>query len=201
VPGGYRVQLARLLAARGIRVRFVGTIATNPTSGLTDAGQRHDGHPGWQSSEVLDHLAAWQVPRPDVILVHLGTNDLRRGHATPAQAAARLGHLLIALQARFPHASVVVAAIVPSGPVGQCDSATSEYDDLVRALVRQQAQLGHRVALADAWARFNSGSCSTRSGLLSGDRIHPSVRGYAALARTFAEVVAPLATSGRTLTP
>ncbi|MDX6273958.1 MAG: hypothetical protein QOJ92_1168 [Frankiales bacterium] len=201
VPGGYRVQLVRALASRGIRVHFVGTMTTNPAAALTGAGQRHDGHPGWQTSEVLAHLAGWKVPPPDVVLVHLGTNDLRHGRASPAEAAARLEQLLSALSSRFPQASLVVATIVPSGRAGQCDVTTSEYDGLVRELVRQQALMGRRVSLADAWSEFNYGPCTTRPGLLSRDAVHPSAAGYRLLGQAFAEVVAPLVESGRTLTP
>lgn len=35
VPGGYRAPLARALAGRGIRVHFIGTLATNPSSVLS----------------------------------------------------------------------------------------------------------------------------------------------------------------------
>jgi lysophospholipase L1-like esterase len=201
VPGGYRASLARLLAVHGVQVHFVGTSSGNPSPALAAAGQRHDGHPGWQISDVLAHIQDWQVPPPDVVAVSLGTNDLVRGHVTPAVAAARLGHLLTVLTSRFPSATVVVATIVPRGRAGRCDAETREYDGMVRAVVRQQALLGRQVLLADVWSAFTYGACSTRARLLSRDHLHPSAAGYGVLARVLADVVEPLAPARRTLTP
>lgn len=200
VAGGYRAPLARALASRGTRIRYVGTIATNPSPLLTGAGQRHDGHSGWQTSQVLDAFGSWQVARPDVVIVSLGTNDLLHGRVTPAVAAARLGHLVTAVTTRFPAADVLVATIVPHGPAGSCDQTTREYDGRVRLLVRQSALLGLRVHLVDSWAAFTYGACSARGGLMSRDGIHPNRAGYRLLARVIGDVLEPVAKGRRTLT-
>jgi lysophospholipase L1-like esterase len=201
VPGGYRAALARDLRARGVGVHFVGTVATNPSVRLDTSGQRHDGHPGWQISDVLAHIGGWHVPTPDVVLVSLGTNDLRRGRVEPEVAAERLEVLISTLTQRFPAADVVVATVIPTGAAGACDDRTREYDGLVRSLVDRLALTGMRVTLADSWAAFTWGACSTRASLLSRDHLHPSAAGYAVLGRVFADVVAPLARERRTLSP
>lgn len=198
VRGGYRLPLARGLLARGVRVHYVGTTAGNPAPGLAEFGQRHDGHSGWQTSDVLDHLGSWSVPTPDVVVLALGTNDLRH-HATPETAVFRLGQIVNALTARFPAATVVVTAIVPSGSAGTCDARTRAYDGLVRQLVADETLLERRVVLADVWASYTSGSCATRRGLLSRDQIHPTAAGYRLMGSVLTDVLARLAKSGRTL--
>lgn len=200
VRGGYRLPLARGLLARGVRVHYVGTTATNPAPGLAGFGQRHDGHSGWRTSDVLEQLPAWSVPTPDIVILALGTNDLRH-QSTPEGTVFRLGQLVVMLTERFPAATVVVTAIVPSGPAGHCDATTREYDGLVRALVEEQSLLGRRVELADVWASYTSGACTTRRGLLSRDRIHPTAAGYTAMGAVLTDVLARVADARRTLDP
>lgn len=200
VRGGYRLPLARGLLARGVRVHFVGTSTANAAPALAGFGQRHDGHSGWQTSDVLSALPGWSVPTPDVVVVALGTNDLRH-HVTPEGAAFRLGQIVRSLAERFPDATLVATAIVPSGAAGRCDATTREYAGLVRELVADQVLLGRRVALADVWASYTSGACTTRRGLLSSDRIHPTAAGYTVMGAVLTDVLAQVATARRTLNP
>lgn len=198
VRGGYRLPLARGLLARGVRVHYVGTTTGNPSPRLAGFGQRHDGHSGWRTDDVLEHLPSWSVPTPDVVLLALGTNDLRQ-HSTPESTVLRLERLVVLLAERFPAATIVVTAVAPSGSAGECDTTTREYDGLVRALVEEQSLLGRQVELADVWASFTSGACTTRRGLISGDRIHPTATGYSAMGAALTEVLARVARARRTL--
>ena len=201
VAGGYRAVLARYLASEGTRIRFVGTLRTNPSPALTSAGEQHDGHSGWQTSRVLASFASWHVPTPDVVIVSLGTNDMLHGHVTPDVAADRLARLVTAVTARFPKADVLVATIIPRGAAGTCDAMTREYDGRVRALVSDSEAAGLRVHLVDSWAAFTYGACSLRAGLLSRDGIHPNRAGYGVLGRAIGDVLEPIAVARRTLNP
>lgn len=201
VRGGYRLPLARGLLDHGVRVHYVGTSAGNAAPGLTGFGLRHDGHSGWTTADVLDRLPSWSVPTPDVVVVALGTNDLRHHRSTPESAVFRLGQIVRSLSERFPLTTVVVTAIVPSGTAGGCDATTREYDGLVRQLVGEQVLLGRRVELADVWASYTSGACTTRRGLLSRDRIHPTAAGYSVMGSVLVDVLARVAEARRTLRP
>lgn len=200
VRGGYRLPLARGLLGRGVRVHYVGTTTANPAPGLAAFGQRHDGHSGWRTADVLAQLPGWSVPTPDVVVLALGTNDLRQ-QSTPEGTVFRLGQLVMMLTERFPAATVVVTAIVPTGAAGRCDVTTREYGGLVRELVREQSLLGRRVELADVWASYTSGGCTNRGGLLSRDRIHPTAAGYTVMGAVLTDVLARVAVARRTLKP
>ena len=41
----------------------------------------HDGHGGFRTDELADNVHGWlaQIEKPDIVLVHAGTNDLLQG--------------------------------------------------------------------------------------------------------------------------
>ena len=81
---GYRKPLKDSLTAAGYEVDFVGTLSDGSDAGLNDA--EHDGHGGWSADQIVDgrfsqpgagKLLDWlPAVKPDVILLHIGTNDL-----------------------------------------------------------------------------------------------------------------------------
>ncbi|WP_013320685.1 GDSL-type esterase/lipase family protein [Gloeothece verrucosa] len=81
----YRYPLYCMLRERGINVDFIGSLktgldpqATWPDCKTVPFDRDHEGHYGWTTSKVRDHLASWlqTYPHPpDVVLLHLGTND------------------------------------------------------------------------------------------------------------------------------
>jgi lysophospholipase L1-like esterase len=230
-PGGYRTGLDQLLGEAGVAHHFVGTWSANssPTLDLQDQA-RHDGHGGYRVDQVrrdLDGLAygptdlggrwltrpgAANAINPDVVLVHLGTNDIlqdwdtrrfptRTRHAdlaSPAQRAtfvadltARLSDLLLSVHTLRPHAEIVVATIVPID-VPVFAETTADYAAAVRVLVTRVRSRGVPAVLADAYAAFVRGAPPgdrVAPGLLCQDAVHPSAAGYAVLARTFASVL------------
>ncbi|MCA1713108.1 MAG: GDSL-type esterase/lipase family protein [Actinobacteria bacterium] len=226
-PGGYRGVLHALLDAEGVPHAFVGAQNGNPSPLLTrDAQDRHDGHPGYLIDQVTRGLTGasgggtdgggrWLLGRgtrapisPDVVLVHLGTNDIIRGYdpgtryptgtgkpdlASPQQRALFVAHmtgrlrtLLDTLHRYRPRATVVVATVLPIG-FGACDPVTPEYARSVQRLVEEQRAAGRPVRVADAFAAFadiGPTGCTIRPGMLS-DTVHPTAAGYALLGRVF----------------
>jgi lysophospholipase L1-like esterase len=227
-PGGYRDPLNALLDTLDVPHTFVGTANGNPSPALTQAGQdRHDGHPGYRVDQVTRALTgvsdgptdgggSWLLGhgsrrplQPDVVLLHLGTNDVLSGDDAATRYPTKTGkpdfssarqravfeaHLLTRLRTLLdtlhryrPHATVVVATIVPIGSAF-CDAVTPEYAPMVRGLVGQLRAAGRPVVLADAFAAYADtarGGCKIRPGLLS-DTVHPTQLGYAVLADVFA---------------
>jgi lysophospholipase L1-like esterase len=81
----YRLPLAHLLADAGAAFDFIGSLTNglNPQAAWPEHkgvpfDRDHEGHYGWKTAAVRDHLAEW-MPKwggaPDIVLVHLGTND------------------------------------------------------------------------------------------------------------------------------
>ncbi|HEX5742185.1 MAG TPA: SGNH/GDSL hydrolase family protein [Pilimelia sp.] len=202
---GYRAALRAKLAARGAAVDFVGDAATGAFG-----DPEHSGHPGW-TIDQLHHgntrstataaagaVADWvRAADPDVILLHIGTNDLKydahryrrpvRDRILREQALApqRLSRLIDHLRRLRPRATVVVARIVPSRQVS-VDRNVARYNARIPAVVR--AKRTSRVRLADM------------SGLNPltdlADVLHPNARGYAVMAHRWYRALEPLLRRG-----
>ena len=235
-PGGYRTSLDQMLTRAGIDHQFVGSWTANssPTLDL-EKENRHDGHGGYRVDQIrsdLDGIAHgssdmggyWLIGRktsaaltPDVVLVHLGTNDIlqrwdprrfptkdgradlsssRQRSIFVSDLTDRLADLVTRLHTLRPHSLVVLSTIVPIDIPAFADT-TAAYADSVRRLVVRLNATHVPVALADAYSTFVSTAppgSRVAPGLMSGDGIHPTPAGYAVLARVFATVL-----EGRTL--
>lgn len=230
-PGGYRTALDQLLGEAGIAHHFVGNWLANSSVTLDAQDQaRHDGHNGYRVDQVrsdLDGLAdgssdlggrwltrpgAAGALNPDVVLIHLGTNDIfqrwdtrafrtRDHHADLGSATQRalfvadltdrLNGLVLRIHELRPHAEIVVATVVPIDLPVLADTAAA-YAVAVRRLVSQLRSQRLPVALADAYAAFMRGAPPgdrVAPGLICPDGVHPTAAGYALLAHTFASVL------------
>ena len=106
--GSYRIPVAQALEQWNITTTTVGSLTAGPTSSPA-VGQHHEGHPGWTIEQVASISAQWTKTKPDVITIHLGTNDNREPSAS---AVASLRALLGTIDAALPTADVFVASIL-----------------------------------------------------------------------------------------
>jgi lysophospholipase L1-like esterase len=226
-PGGYRGPLDQLLLRGEVAHRFIGVQSGNATPVLAAEGQdHHDGHPGYRIDQVTADLAGSPHNRgdagghwltglgsrpaltPDIVLIHLGTNDIiedydpvatgrPRPHATrnpkqfAADMAARLQLLVDTIHRLRPRARIAVATIAPLG-WPQFAPVVAEYAAAVTRLVDRERARHHAVVLADVRAAFASTAATSSSYapvLLSPDKIHPSAAGYALMATVFERAV------------
>ncbi len=105
---GYRVGLAQLASQAGESIDFVGTLQHGPPE-LAD--KDHEGHGGWRIDQLTPNIASWMASgRPDIVLLHIGTNDVAENHEM-AQAPARLQALLESICRNGPGVRLVVASI------------------------------------------------------------------------------------------
>jgi acyl-CoA thioesterase-1 len=174
VPGAYRTVLWQRLVERDHdRIDFVGSESGGPPR-LGD--QDHEGHPGWcidgpcsgsGTDLELPRVDDWmRRSRPDVVSVHLGTNDLLRG-ASGATVAERLDRLLTRIYADGPDTHVVVVQIIDVADRPEHDA----YDALVPQVAAKHRAEGRRTTVVDL------------SDLLSipadyRDGVHPTQAGY-----------------------
>ncbi len=85
----YRKELYDSLKTGGYVVNdeiFVGTLINGES--VADFDPDHEGHPGWQAEEIVagipgsgdGKLSEWLVAEePNIVLLHIGTNDVNRG--------------------------------------------------------------------------------------------------------------------------
>ena len=103
---GYRRRLDSLLTAAGYQVNFIGSLSGGEPQ---DFDRDNEGHPGWfagspsypdnMSQDMGYNLTSFlNANPPNVILLHMGTNDIGEDGATwektATQAAQRVGNLL-----------------------------------------------------------------------------------------------------------
>jgi lysophospholipase L1-like esterase len=150
---GYRQELVRLLAERGIRARMVGA----QSSGAAVMARPH--HEGWPGKGI--NTLVWRVRvgvlekwRPDVVLLLIGSNNLWRSMTDrrpvrPLWAwywVARLVRLVVAISRRAPQAWVLLGQPVTPADAGR---ALRIYRRGIGALGRLLAALGSRVVVVD----------------------------------------------------
>lgn len=159
---GYRSRLERRLAAAGLPVDFVGSRDAGPP-GLDDG---HEGHSGWTISRLARRVDRWLAAyRPDVVLLHIGTNDVRvNGYRRGA--AKRLGVLLNRIRRDRPGAQIFVARITGSRQA-RLQRRINVYNRGVRRMVAARhdprLHLVNQAAVRAPW-------------------LHPNDAGYAAMA-------------------
>eukprot|EP01079_Euglenida_sp_SAG-EU17-18_P009413 gene9413-1693_t len=102
--GGYRTLLHDKLAAAGKPTTFVGL--------QSNGGTNHSGFPGWTTQGLLNILPKWAALRPDVITLHIGTNNIGNDQFCNGTITG-LKDLLAGISKSLPDTEVFVASIIP----------------------------------------------------------------------------------------
>jgi lysophospholipase L1-like esterase len=166
----YRAPLWNLLTGEGHTLDFVGS---RQAGQLPD--RDHEGYSGGLISEVAGFAHA-AVPRfrPNVVTLHIGTNDVDRG-VDLAGAPGRLGAVIDQILADSPGVVVLVATIVPIRDAAK-QARVDQYNRSVHDVVQQRLNQGKRVRAVDT-------SAVTAADLPDG--LHPNDGGYAKMAAAF----------------
>jgi lysophospholipase L1-like esterase len=180
---GYRSQLFKLIVAGKQKVTFTGSLTNGPTtvSGQTFPSM-HEGHPGWTIDPGYNMISSSYggisslVPspalngNPNIILLHIGTNDLFARDT--ANMSTRLEALLDKIAANAPSALIVLAQITPRGTT---DAALTTYNGRIPGIVQSHAAKGQHIIGVDM-------SKLPVPADLSSDGTHPNDQGYAYMA-------------------
>jgi lysophospholipase L1-like esterase len=153
---------------------------------------------------VLAILPAWAATQPDVIVVHLGTNNVGQGQPLPGALAdmrALLGNISQALPAARTFVCTILAMVNSEHP--EWGQAVAAYNAALPGLVAQWpraalvdlAPTGLCTANTDPRQRLCSqcnpgAACTTNASFY--DRVHPSAAGYSVMAGVLAGEVLKL---------
>ncbi len=175
--GGYRNLLGVLLANDGYMVDFVGSQQTG-IGVIPDPD--NEGHGGWKIMNIKDAIDSegWlEIYQPDIILLHIGTNDINRGYA--ASAPENLSALLDDILLRLPEARIIVAQIIPysSGPLEE----HTAYNAAIPGII---ASKGPRVSVVDMQNILSQDDFA--------DTYHPNAGGYDKMARAWETAILTL---------
>lgn len=179
-PGSYRPTLWQLLVEQdGLEIDFVGSLQNGPAS-LPD--KDHEGHSGWKIDQLEGNIAGWlNTYEPDVILLHIGTNDLIQG-VSGSQAAQRLDALVSTIFATKPDVTLLAASLIPLRTDGDWNQAPwQQFNDAVPGIVDKYKGQGYKVQFVDmaAEAGLTLGSPDIPDG------VHPGAGGYSKMAEVW----------------
>ena len=139
-------------------INYVGTQGTAPLL--------HEGHPGWIIKDVATAATTPLRSRPNVVLIHVGTNDLLTNNAID-QAPDRLGALIDQVTKAAPDAVVLVAQILPSSRPGQFDNFVT-FNARVASIINQRQVENKKVM--KVWMPITTDDLQ--------DGVHPTDAGY-----------------------
>ena len=140
---GYRPTLYFDLIDRGLDVDFVGSHSDNPTAGTHD--RDHEGWSGFTTTDIAANLDGWLSGNPpDVVFLHIGTNDI--DIVTAAEAIIGLAGILDIIHAFDPDITVVLGQIINRQTFSQ---ETADYNEQMVALAQTKLAAGYRILLVD----------------------------------------------------
>jgi len=194
--GGYRGPLFAHFVADGKKATFTGSGQNGPSmvSGVAFP-KRNEGHSGWGIAQVTEWSGgnagiAQQIPSPafdtnsggipNIILLHIGTNDANEFTANVMEAD--LNKLLDKIVAGAPDALIVLAKIIPMGWTNQ---ELTNYNAKLAGIVSARADEGQHIVLVDLNTGFNTES------MLVSDDLHPNSTGFKFMADKWYEVISP----------
>ncbi|MBW4525158.1 MAG: SGNH/GDSL hydrolase family protein [Phormidium tanganyikae FI6-MK23] len=150
----YRRPLWLQLRAAGYDVNFVGSTKSNYLGNApkSDFDQDHEGHWGWQADEVLARIDQWsQDAKPDIVLIHLGTNDVLGGQSFES-TIAELQKLIEVMRQRNPKLKILIAQLIPSSGG---EALTQQFNQQIAALARSTSSQTSPVILVDQFSGFD----------------------------------------------
>lgn len=177
----YRSPLWQLLSQAGCSVDFVGS-RRGVSEGSRDSeeaepknrdfDQDHEGHWDYKADEVADRLDGWaRSGNPDIVLLHLGTNDLLRDNEVDS-TIADLGEVIDILQRVNPRVAIFLAQVIPAKP--EPDLVT-EFNGKIPALAAGKHTPLHPVVVVDHFSGFSVNGDTF-------DGIHPNTAGEVKMA-------------------
>ncbi|MFK3985185.1 cellulose binding domain-containing protein [Micromonospora sp. NPDC050397] len=172
-PGCWRSTLWNRLQNTGYpNIDFVGTL------GPQGCGQPYDGdnegHGGFLVTNVANQnqLPGWlSATRPDIVLMHFGTNDVWSNIA-PATILTAYGKLVDQMRASNPATKVLVAKIIPMAPssCGECGQRVVALNNAIPAWAAAKTTAQSPVTVVDQWTGFSTSGDTY-------DGVHPNASG------------------------
>ncbi len=145
---GFREPLYESLSNAGYYIDFVGSLKSGQ-SFIPLFDYDHEGHPGYMASgpygygEVVKDVYNWLVANPaDIILLHIGTNDV----VNNAASAGEIASILDEIDRYSEDVTVVLARIInQKTPV----PAVTQFNDSVQAMAESRVAGGDKIIIVD----------------------------------------------------
>ena len=185
--GGYRKPLYQMLKDNGYSVTFVGKEDDGDPANDTgfSIGMENPNHEGYGSARIGMLLNGGTTEKhtalpintslannnPDVVLILLGTNDIF-GITPTDRMEQTMEKLLSTIFEQNPNTAVVLASIPPISKIEARNADVNAYNAALPGMIAKEKALNHKIEFADIHSVF------TEPADLSGDKVHPSEKGY-----------------------
>ncbi|KAK3323997.1 SGNH hydrolase-type esterase domain-containing protein [Cercophora scortea] len=177
-PGCWRALLWRKLqTAKITNTKFVGTLPAQGC-GFTYDGA-NEGHGGILATGIVakKQLPDWlSQTHPDIVMMHLGTNDVWNAQ-TPEAILAAFDAMVDWMRASKAGVKILVAQIIPMNPpnCAQCGARVVALNKAIPAWAAGRNTTESPVVVVDCWTGFDTAK-DTRDG------VHPNDSGNQKLA-------------------
>jgi lysophospholipase L1-like esterase len=180
-PGCWRALLWNQLQTHGYtNIDFVGSVPDGGCNyGFAYDGD-NEGHGGYSATGIADQnqLPPWLASaKPDIVLVHLGTNDLWGGTISTSTILTAYTKLVGQMRTANPAMKVIVAQIIPMNPPGcaGCAAGVVALDNAIPGWAAGLTTAQSPIVVVDQWTGFNTVTDT-------GDGVHPNDAGFQKMA-------------------
>lgn len=183
----YRRALWFQLQNAGYSVDFVGshTDFVSPVpAGQDDFDLDHEGHSGFRADQIDANLNVWlQGYQADIVLLHLGTNDLNQGQNANS-TLAEIASIISKLRAHNPTVTILLARIIPMR-----NFDTGSFNTALDAWVGGQSDPLSPLIVVDQYTGYDPVANNI-------DNFHPNATGDALIAQRWFDALQPLLSDG-----
>ncbi len=180
--GGYRDDLYQFLTDQGINFDFVGSL----NDGISPDPD-HEGHDGF-TAEQIDSLLMGKLVNysPDIILLHIGTNNIGAGENDSATVAT-IEDILDKIHNFDSQIHVIFSSLIPQ-VFPDKDSLVDRINYRLRNLFYRKLAEGYQIRYAGNNEIFKLDE-NWAEDLLSADGFHPNDAGYHKMAQVFSDEI------------
>jgi lysophospholipase L1-like esterase len=174
-PGCWRALLWDRLQRNGYtNIDFVGTQVGGGCAVAHDGD--HEGHSGFSATGIADQnqLPGWlSATNPNIVLMHLGTNDLWGGTISTTQILTAYSKLVDQMRANNPTMKIIVAQIIPMEPSNctGCAQRVVSLNNAIPGWAAGKTTAQSPITVVDQWTGFNAATDTF-------DGVHPVDSGF-----------------------
>jgi VCBS repeat-containing protein len=133
-------------------IDFVGRF-TNGQNAIPSFDASHEGQGGTTADEIASEVpTAFSENPADVVLLHIGTNDMDDGAGAINQTISDVNSVLNNIWLEAPNATVILAQIINRWPFEQ---STSDFNDALRTMADGRIANGEKLVLVDMESALN----------------------------------------------
>jgi lysophospholipase L1-like esterase len=172
-PGCWRALLWNHLQSTGYtNINFVGTLNTSNACGVPSYDGDNEGHSGYLATDIANQklLPGWlSATNPDIVMMHLGTNDIWHDNLAPNTILAAYSTLVAQMRANNPHMRILVAQIIPmkASTCSNCAQGVINLNAAIPGWASSITTAQSPVVVVDQWTGFDASADTS-------DGVHPN---------------------------